>query len=322
MVMGRTILQMDEPEHRVQPGPRGTGLPLQDAREVGGGPRRRRGERADRRVRRPRAGPTWCGPSPSTSRAGDRPHPRAARVRLPEVPALGHGDHQRGCQLGPRGCRVGALRDYFADVLAERRARPGDDLISELVRVEVDGEKLSDEEIYSFLRLLAAGRRRDHLPGLGQPAVRSPAPTGDQFDALFADCSLYPQAFEESLRWEPPVTVILRRATRDTELAGVTHRRGRRRRPPARRGEPRRAQVRSTPTTSTCSARSASTSGSGSACTSAWGCTWPAWSRGWPSTRCSTASRTCTLDPEARGPPHRGDGVPLAPALPVAFSPC
>ena len=47
-----------------------------------------------------------------------------------------------------------ALRDYFADVMAERRAEPGDDLISELVRAEVDGEQLTDEEIFSFLRLL------------------------------------------------------------------------------------------------------------------------------------------------------------------------
>ena len=47
-----------------------------------------------------------------------------------------------------------ALRDYFAEVMAERRASPGDDLISDLVRAEVDGEHLSDEEIYSFLRLL------------------------------------------------------------------------------------------------------------------------------------------------------------------------
>ncbi len=47
-----------------------------------------------------------------------------------------------------------ALRDYFADVMEERRRKPGDDLISDLVRAEVDGEHLSDEEIFSFLRLL------------------------------------------------------------------------------------------------------------------------------------------------------------------------
>ncbi len=113
-----------------------------------------------------------------------------------------------------------ALREYFATVMAERRAEPGDDLISDLVRAEVDGEHLGDEEIYSFLRLL--------LPAGVETTYRA---TGSmlyallndrtQFDALYEDRSLFPQAFEEALRWEPPVTVILRRATRDTQLAGV-----------------------------------------------------------------------------------------------------
>jgi cytochrome P450 len=121
-----------------------------------------------------------------------------------------------------RGIAASAsLRDYFAGVMAERRVTPGDDLISDLVRVEVDGAMLHDEEIYSFLRLL--------LPAGVETTYRA---TGNllcallrdrtQFEALFADRSLFPQAFEESLRWEPPVTVILRQATRDAELAGVT----------------------------------------------------------------------------------------------------
>ncbi len=113
-----------------------------------------------------------------------------------------------------------ALRDYFAGVMEERRAHRGDDLISDLVRVEVDGVHLTDEEIYSFLRLI--------LPAGVETTYRA---TGNmllgllsdrqQFDALYNDRSLFPQAFEEALRWEPPVTVILRRALRDTELAGV-----------------------------------------------------------------------------------------------------
>jgi cytochrome P450 len=113
-----------------------------------------------------------------------------------------------------------ALRDYFAGVMEERRAAPGDDLISDLVHVDVDGTKLTDEEIYSFLRLL--------LPAGVETTYRA---TGNlllallsdrtQFDALYHDRSLFPQAFEEALRWEPPVTVILRQATCDTELAGV-----------------------------------------------------------------------------------------------------
>jgi cytochrome P450 len=113
-----------------------------------------------------------------------------------------------------------ALRDYFAEVMAERRARPGDDLISDLVRAEVEGEHLSDEEIYSFLRLL--------LPAGVETTYRA---TGSllfallndrtQFDALYENRDLFAQAFEETVRWEPPVTLILRRAARDAELAGV-----------------------------------------------------------------------------------------------------
>ena len=115
---------------------------------------------------------------------------------------------------------MAALRDYFADVMEDRRAHPGDDLISDLVRAEVDGEHLTDEEIYSFLRLL--------LPAGVETTYRASgsllfALLNDraQFDALYKDRSLYPQAFEEVVRWEPPVTVILRRAVRDTKLAGV-----------------------------------------------------------------------------------------------------
>ncbi len=113
-----------------------------------------------------------------------------------------------------------ALRDYFAGVMDERRVTPGDDLISDLVRAEVDGVRLNDEEIFSFLRLL--------LPAGVETTYRASgsllfALLGDraQFDALYADRSLFAQAFEEVVRWEPPVTVILRRATRATELAGV-----------------------------------------------------------------------------------------------------
>ena len=113
-----------------------------------------------------------------------------------------------------------ALRDYFADVMSERRRPPGDDLISDLVRAEVEGEHLSDEEIYSFLRLLLPAGVETTYRASGSLlfALLHDRP---QFDALYNDRSLYAQAFEEVVRWEPPVTLILRRVTRDTELAGV-----------------------------------------------------------------------------------------------------
>jgi len=113
-----------------------------------------------------------------------------------------------------------ALREYLVPILAARRREPREDLISDLARAEIDGERLSDEEIFSFLRLL--------LPAGVETTFRS---TGnllfgllsnpEQLDAVRSDRSLIPQAIEESVRWEPPLLTITRVATHDTELAGV-----------------------------------------------------------------------------------------------------
>ncbi len=65
-----------------------------------------------------------------------------------------------------------ALCEYFAPILEARRAEPRDDLISALAAAEIDGEKLDDEEIYSFLRLLLPAGVETTYRSLGQPAVR------------------------------------------------------------------------------------------------------------------------------------------------------
>jgi cytochrome P450 len=113
-----------------------------------------------------------------------------------------------------------ALRDYFAPILEARRRAPREDLISRLAQAEIDGQRLADEEIFSFLRLL--------LPAGVETTYRS---TGNllfgllsnpqQLDAIRADRSLIPQAIEEAIRWEAPLLMITRVATRDTELGGV-----------------------------------------------------------------------------------------------------
>jgi cytochrome P450 len=113
-----------------------------------------------------------------------------------------------------------ALEAYFAPILAARREEPRDDLISTLAHAEIDGERLSDEEIFSFLRLL--------LPAGVETTYRSTGnllfgllSSPEQLDAVRADRSLIPQAIEEAVRWEAPLLVITRVATRDSELAGV-----------------------------------------------------------------------------------------------------
>jgi cytochrome P450 len=114
-----------------------------------------------------------------------------------------------------------SLREYFAGVVADRRAKPAEDVISDLVTAEVDGEKLTDEAIYSFLRLL--------LPAGAETTYRSSGNLlflllthPDQLDAVRSDRSLLPQAIEEGLRCEPPLLTINRTTTCEVEIAGVT----------------------------------------------------------------------------------------------------
>jgi cytochrome P450 len=114
-----------------------------------------------------------------------------------------------------------SLREYFAGIVADRRAHPAEDVISDLVSAEVEGESLSDEAIYSFLRLL--------LPAGAETTYRSSGNLlyllmthPDQLDAVRADRALLPQAIEEALRFEPPLLTIARNATSEVEIAGVT----------------------------------------------------------------------------------------------------
>jgi cytochrome P450 len=112
------------------------------------------------------------------------------------------------------------LRDYFATLLEERRREPGADLISVLSTAEHDGLQLTDEEIFSFLRLLLpAGAETTYRSSSNLLVGLLNAP--DQLEAVRADRSLVPQTIEEALRWEPPLLTIMRTVTRDTELHGV-----------------------------------------------------------------------------------------------------
>src|SRR6201991_4694243 len=113
-----------------------------------------------------------------------------------------------------------ALCDYFAPILEARRAEPREDLISALAAAAIDGEKLKDEEIFSFLRLLLPAGVETTYRSLGSllfGLLSNPT----QLDAIRADRSLLPQAIEEGVRWEPPLLTITRVTTRDTELGGV-----------------------------------------------------------------------------------------------------
>jgi len=88
-----------------------------------------------------------------------------------------------------------ALKDYFSEQIDKRRAKPTEDIIGDLVTAEIDGEKLSDEAIYSFLRLLPAGLETTYRSSGSLLYLLLSHP--DQFAAVQEDAELLPQAIEE-----------------------------------------------------------------------------------------------------------------------------
>ncbi len=112
------------------------------------------------------------------------------------------------------------LDQYFAALMAERRARPGTDIVSAIATAESEGETLPDDIAISFLRqLLSAGGETGFrtlsvllCKLLTQPGL---------LDELRANRSLIPAAVEETLRWEGPVVTTTRETTRDVVLDGV-----------------------------------------------------------------------------------------------------
>ena len=219
-VMGHTILEMDEPEHRHHRGLvaeafRHKTLARWESELVSAVV----GELIDVFVDRGRAELvrefTFPFPVQVIARILGLPrsdYPRFQRWSL-ELISVGT-DWDRGIAASEK------LRDYFKQIVDERRAEPADDLISDLAHAEIDGHTLSDEEIFAFLRLL--------LPAGVETTYRSSGNLlfgllthPDQLDAVRADRALMPQAIEEGLRWEPPLHGIARVATVDAELGGV-----------------------------------------------------------------------------------------------------
>ncbi|WP_084526230.1 cytochrome P450 [Nocardia vaccinii] len=119
----------------------------------------------------------------------------------------------------PRALRASnELKEYFTGQIELRRGNPTDDIINDLVTAEIDGEKLTDEAIYSFLRLLLpAGLETTYRSSGNLLYLLLSHP--EQFRAVQRNRDLLPQAIEEGLRYETPLTLVQRYVTEDTHLA-------------------------------------------------------------------------------------------------------
>lgn len=111
------------------------------------------------------------------------------------------------------------LDDYFLGIVKARRVAPRDDLISTLVAVEEQGEKLTEDELLVMLRLLmiAGNETTTNLIGNGMLALlRQP----DQLQQLRENPGLMAAAVEELLRYDSPVQVDGRTVLEDVEING------------------------------------------------------------------------------------------------------
>jgi len=117
------------------------------------------------------------------------------------------------------------MRAYLTDLIAQRRQRPQDDLLSSLVAVESEGERLSSTELVSTcLTLLVAGHETTlSLIGNGLLTLLL---YPEQLEQLRQDPSLMPGAIEEMLRFESPVARQPRLVKQDVSLGGQTLRQG------------------------------------------------------------------------------------------------
>ena len=142
------------------------------------------------------------------------------------------------------------FRAYFAELVAERRARPQDDLLSQLVHAEEEGERLTDDELLANMTFLF-GAGHETTQNLIGNARNLLARRPEQYRRLRAEPELITNAVEEFLRYEPPVQVTGRTAVDGIELDGLTVEQGERwilllaaaNRDPARFEDPDRLDV-------------------------------------------------------------------------------
>jgi cytochrome P450 len=110
---------------------------------------------------------------------------------------------------------------YVRALVEERRANPREDLLTRLAQAEVDGERLTEQEILGFVELLIVAGQ-ETTSNLIANAVLCFAENPDQRERLMSEPELMPNAIEEVLRFRSPVQWIFRATQCDVEMHGQT----------------------------------------------------------------------------------------------------
>ncbi|MGO8863779.1 MAG: cytochrome P450 [Acidimicrobiales bacterium] len=113
----------------------------------------------------------------------------------------------------------GELHAYLEDLITTRRLEPGDDIISQLIAAEIDGEPLTPVQLLNYAELMVeAGNETTRNAISGGLLAFSEHP--DQWERLKREPELLPTAVEEILRWVSPIIHFVRTATEDCEIRG------------------------------------------------------------------------------------------------------
>jgi len=112
------------------------------------------------------------------------------------------------------------MTGYFLDLIEQRRSRPGNDLISNLLAAEIDGQKLSVAELLGFCSLLLVAGNETTTNLIGNAVLCFTEVPGTT-ERLRQEPSLLPQAIEEVLRFRSPVQSMYRVTVADTTLGDV-----------------------------------------------------------------------------------------------------
>jgi cytochrome P450 len=112
------------------------------------------------------------------------------------------------------------LGRYFASLLEFRRKRPGDDLISQMIAAEDEGQHMTDEEIVANILLLLVSGQEATANMIGN-ALIALHQHPDQLQSARSDLTLLPRAVKECIRYDSSVPVTTRVALEDLEIAGV-----------------------------------------------------------------------------------------------------
>ncbi|MFF3322695.1 cytochrome P450 [Streptomyces sp. NPDC002889] len=131
-----------------------------------------------------------------------------------------------GAMIAPKtpqdvAAAIGRIHNFLIDLVADRRARPGDDLLSDLIAARDVDDRLTEDELVSlaFLILMAGSENAQHLISGGLLTLLDHP---DQLAAIRDDWSLLPEAVEELLRYALPNQMAIRRfPTEQMEIGGI-----------------------------------------------------------------------------------------------------